>query len=573
MSQQVDVPGMGMVEFPDNMGDDEIATAIKRNLSMSKVPVNTELTWAEKNIAPLLPDFLQGNLRGSAVGRVMQGAADPGVGIAQLAANAISPLLPKENTLSSLVTGKDNSLASRVNQSIADTEAKYQAARADAGSTGFDPLRLAGNVAITAPAAIGGASGTLLGMAGKGALTGAAFSAAEPITNGGQNYWLDKLKQVGLGAAVGGVTAPLVGALAKAVSPAASTNPQVQLLQREGVKPTIGQAAGGVVNNLEEKAQSLPIVGSMIQNARQGAGKQLEDAAYARAADPIGATISERGNAGISELYGKLGAEYEKVIPKLSVNTLDPAFVGRMANLRSLAQSLPAEEARQFDNILKREIDNRIAPNGVLSGQNLKDAWMALRDTGNKLSKSPDAYQSQLGQAVKQSFQELKDHVAATNPADVVSQLRNTDLGYANFKRLQSAAASTGADSGSFTPAQLQSAVRKLDTSKDKARFAEGDALMQDLSSAGKSVLSNKVPDSGTAGRALLGLLMGGSTVAAPHVAIPAMAGLGVAYTPAVQNALVMLLTKRPEMAPQVANYLQQLAGPASVGAAALSQQ
>jgi len=46
--------------------------------------------------------------------------------------------------------------------------------------------------------------------------------------------------------------------------------------------------------------------------------------------------------------------------------------------------------------------------------------------------------------------------------------------------------------------AQLQNAVKALDRSRDKAQFAGGTALMQDLSEAGKNVLSNKVPNSGT---------------------------------------------------------------------------
>lgn len=37
MAQQIDVPGMGVVEFPDDMDDNQIATAIKRNMSMDKV--------------------------------------------------------------------------------------------------------------------------------------------------------------------------------------------------------------------------------------------------------------------------------------------------------------------------------------------------------------------------------------------------------------------------------------------------------------------------------------------------------------------------------------------------------
>jgi len=280
-----------------------------------------------------------------------------------------------------------------------------------------------------------------------------------------------------------------------------------------------------------------------------------------------GCTYGIRGRKVQLVLKDALSNSYDKVIPKLSADMTDPAFVGKMQNLRSLVSNLPQREQDRFDSVIAREIDQRLAPNGKLSGQNLKDAWNALRDEAAKFSKSTDAYQVDLGRALKQTFEELKTHVAATNPADVVRDLRNTDLGYANFKILQKAASGVGAVDGKISPSALQSAVRASDRSLDKGRMAEGRALMQDLSNAGKDVLTNKVPDSGTAGRMMAGSIPG---MAVGLAASP----LGIAYTPAVQNALVTLLTKRPAMAPKVANYLKQLTGPATVaGIAALEQQ
>lgn len=485
-----------------------------------------------------LPDSMAGNLRGSAVGRLMQGAADPGVALVQGAAN----LLPNS-------TGIPQS----VNKRIADEEKQYQGARASAGSDGFDPMRAIGNTAMTLPLATVGSG---LGLVARGAVQGAGFGALQPVTNGGDSYWKDKAKEVGIGAAGGALTAPIVGAAARLISPNASVNPAAQLLREEGVQPTLGQSLGGAANALEEKAQSLPIMGPFVQKARQAAAGQLQDAAYARAADPIGATIAERGNAGIGELSGKIGQAYEEVLPKLSVNILEPGFVDKMSSLRSLVSSLPEKEAQQFDNVISREIDGRVSQNGTLTGQNLKDAWNALRDNASNFSKSNDAYQSQLGKAFKQAFQELKDQVASTNaPADVLA-LKNTDFAYANFKRLQRAAASVGADEGNFTPAQLQNAVKAMDRSKDHARFAEGDALMQDLSAAGKSVLTNRVPDSGTATRTMLGGLVAGA-VTAPAAGLLAL-GAG-AYAKPVQNALAALVSRRPDIAPQIANYLRRM--------------
>ena len=194
---------------------------------------------------------------------------------------------------------------------------------------------------------------------------------------------------------------------------------------------------------------------------------------------------------------------YDDVIPKLKLDAIDPSLVGRLANLRGMVQSLPEREAKAFDAVIAREIDGRIAPNGVLSGQNLKDALAAIRDQGKKFSISPDAYQSDLGQAFKQLHKELLDEMMAKNGA-LGQQLKKVDTGYANFKRAERAASSVGNAGGDFTPAQLFNATKALDRSKDKGAFARGQALMQDLAGAGKRVMGNTVPDSGTAGRMLL---------------------------------------------------------------------
>lgn len=517
---------------------------------MPKKQMDTELTWAEKNIAPLLPkalgDLAGGNVRGSAVGRLAMGAADPGVAVAQIAAN---------------LTGQGDA----VNKGIVDTEKQYQSDRASAGSTGFDPLRLAGGVAMTLPLGGAGAAAakTLPGAAALGAAQGAGFSALQPINEGGEGYWMDKLKQTLTGAAIGGAAAPAMSVLSRAVNPA--VNPNVKALQDVGVQPTIGQAAGGWLNRLEDKAQSVPILGDAIRTARERGAGQLEAAAFQRAGDPVGAKITGRGFDGILEAKDALSASYDKVIPKLSADVLDPVFVNKMANLRGLVSNLPQRERDRFDSVISREIDDRLAPNGRLSGQNLKDAWNALRDEAAKFSKSDDAYQQDLGRAFKQAFQELKDHVSATNNAADVRTLKNTDLGYANFKILQRAASGVNSVDGAITPSALQSAVRASDRSLDKGRMAEGRALLQDLSNAGKDVLTNKVPNSGTFDRLMTG------SVAGLGVGL-ATSPLTMAYTPLVQNALVALMTKRPDMAPKIANYLKQLSGPVTAGAV-LGQQ
>lgn len=504
-----------------------------------------DISAYDKYIKPLTPS---GDLRGSVYGRVMQGMADPGAALFQMGAN--------------LTDAGDS-----VNKRIADVEKQYQASRAAQGSTGFDPLRMAGNVAITAPLAGTATVPALMGRAGltglsarvgAGAVEGAGFGALQPVTNGGDNFWTDKAKEAGVGAAAGGVMAPVAAGVSRFISPNASVNPQLQMLKNEGVNPTIGQALGGWANRVEEKMQSLPLLGDAITASRRGADDQLRKAAYARALEPIGEKTAEKGRGAVADIAAKLGDSYDKILPKLAADVTDPAFVSRISSLRQGVQSLPPDLRNYFDGVLSREIDGRVAPNGVLSGQNLKDAWNALRDAGKKLSNSPDAFQSDLGKAFKQAFEELKTHVTNSNNPALVDQLKKTDLGWANYKRIERAAAGLGADMGKFSPAQLQNAVSAMNGAAQRGQFARGGALMQDLSDAGKSTLSTKYPDSGTTGRTFLGALGLGAGAINPAIPLALLGGAGT-YIPPVQRALVAAASSRPQGARRLADLLDDM--------------
>lgn len=477
-----------------------------------------------------------GNLRGSAVGRVMQGMADPGAAAFQLGANLIGQ-------------------GDAVNQRIAEKEAEYQAARQAAGSTGFDPVRMAGNIAITAP--IGGAAAVPASLGGRvalGAAQGAGYGALQPVTEG--DYWDEKGSQVKTGALVGGIAAPVIGAASRLISPKASVNPDVAALRQAGVQPTIGQALGGTAARVEEKMQSLPIMGEAITAAHGRGIEQLNKAVLNRAVEGIGGKVTKTGAEGLKQARQQLSQAYDDLLPKMSVNTLDDQFVSKVSSLRGMVQSLPQKEAQQFDSIIAREIDGRLAPNGMLSGNNLKQAQAAIRDKASQFARSNDAYQSQLGQALKQLDEELRQLVTSSNPS-FAKQLEAINKGYAVFKRAQQAGAMTGGEAGKFTPAQLQRAVRSQDVSKDKRAFSEGTAYLQDLSDAAVNVMKNKTPDSGTATR----IMYGGGALASgminPLLPGSLIAGAG-AYTPALQRLLVGAVANRPQQAQSLAELLRQ---------------
>lgn len=531
-----------------------------------KIGQPEELTFAERNIAPVLDkfgDLLQsdtgpvgaaarfflnnGNARGAPLGRAAMGAADPGVALVQLAANA---------------TGNGGV----VNKGIAEKEGEYQAARKEAGSEGVDPLRAAGSIAITAP--LGGVGAGVM----RGAAVGAGTALLDPVRDGGEDFWGKKRDQAVLGAAGGAVLSPLMGALARVISPKASVNADVELLRREGVQPTIGQTAGGWANTLEEKAQSLPIVGDAITAMRNRARDQFNEAAINRSLAPIGERVKGAGHEAVAEAGDKLSAAYQQALGSVNhVNFNTPTFNANFSQLQQMATGLAPQLAEKFDRTLKDVVLRRMSPNGSIMGSQLKEVDSELGKIAAKWQKSALASESEFGDAIKQLQAILKDGVRDADPT-VANALAAADKGWAHLVRVEGAAKSAKNADGVFTPAQLNASIQRSDHSVRGRAVARGTALDQDLGSAAQNVLGNKYPDSGTVGR---GLVAGGGLLSGMiHPALPAalLAGAG-AYTPAVQNVLRLLLTARPDEAPLVAKYLRQIAGPAAVGVGPLVQE
>jgi amidophosphoribosyltransferase len=212
---------------------------------------------------------------------------------------------------------------------------------------------------------------------------------------------------------------------------------------------------------------------------------------------------------------------------------------------------------RAFDRFLDTNVVNKFQGQQAITGQTLKQIQSDLRERINLLSASTDADQRLMGQALQEVQDQFRQLVIRSNPQNA-KELKAIDTGYANFKRVQRASGITGAEEGIFSPAQLQSAVRAMDKSKDKSRFATGEALMQDLSETGKTVLGNKLPDSGTPYRSLAALIASGGAAGAGYPAIAAGMLAGPAlYSAPGQRLAAAALTARPAGAAAVANQLR----------------
>ena len=212
--------------------------------------------------------------------------------------------------------------------------------------------------------------------------------------------------------------------------------------------------------------------------------------------------------------------------------------------------------SRQFRNFMNNEVDPLFQGQASMTGETFKRLQSKITEQIKNTQASTNADERLLSTAYRELGDQLNQLSMRANP-QLAPELQAVNTGWANFKRVQKAASSVAAEDGVFSPAQLHNAVKAADRSKDKARFAEGNALMQDLSAAGKNLLSNKVPNSGTVDRTLLigGAL--GSGFVNPMIPIGIFAGAG-AYTQPAQGLLRTFVAARPGVAEPIAGAVRQ---------------
>lgn len=458
----------------------------------------------------------------------------------------------------------------------------YEQAHSIAAGAG----NIGGQIAGTAPTMLIGPEYAGLSLAGKlglGAAQGAAGAAMMPVTNAkqaptlsnlitgegqqGNDFWSEKLKQVGLGALTGGIAAPVTSAVGNVISGIGGA--AQQRLAQAGVNMTPGQILGGGWARTEEKLTSVPILGDLIKNAQQRSVQSFNRATYNEVLSPLGQKYAGPvGNEGVQAVQQTIGDAYDNALSRMTFRATDPHFQSDIANLAGLAQNLPAAQQQTFMNVLRTQVLGKLGPQGLMDGQTLKGAQSELSRIARGYNSDPSFDNRQLGAAIGEIKNAIDNSLPRYNAPDAVQGLANANAAYANFVRLRGAAKGAMNNGGVFTAAQLNSAVRGADKSVGKGASATGNALMQDFSGAGQQVLGSKYPDSGTPGRSMLGLAAGamaGHAFLPPGVMAPASIGIGAAalpYTTYGQKLAQALLMSRPAGAQAIGQAVNRYVAP-----------
>ncbi len=500
------------------------------------------LAPAETPAAPEQPSWWQT----SPLGGVVRGARDILDGGAQMLVRGVEAAIPDSWTgLDQWAKGE----VARVEAINKGAEADYQQNWRQ-GREGFDGGRLVGNLLAGAPLAAAIPAGAGLGLGARTALSaagGGVMSAFQPVDVQGGDFWGAKAKQVGTGAAFGAAAAPVAAGIARIVSPKSSAN--VQTLMKEGVTPTPGQVLGGAWRATEEKLTSFPLVGDAIKAGQRRALRQMNEAAFNKVLKPIGEKVPKGsiGHDAVQVTDDLLSGAYRRVLDRVGAPAVDDQLLNELTSLRGLLANQPKELAGRLDDIITNEILGR-TQYGRLTGDAVKAAESNLGQIAAGLRRDPLYDNRKLGEAVFETRNILRAWLDRAAPPGVAGELKRVNEAWSNFLRVQRAAAATGADEGVFTGAQLWGATKALDPTRNKSQTAKGTAVMQDLAGPAKSVLSQKVPDSGTAGRLFANLAAGGGLAAGAAInptAVAAGAVPAVMYAPGVQRFVAQMLAGR----------------------------
>lgn len=356
------------------------------------------------------------------------------------------------------------------------------------------------------------------GAALVGGVSGAVAGAMQPVDPNDPDYWRTKALDIVKGGAAGAALPIVGGAAARLAQPV--MNNAARLLMQEGVRLTPGQMAGGALRWAEDTMASVPGLGVTIRAAQRKAVETFNKAAINRALADIGKELPpglDSGHNAIGFAQDEFSKAYQQVIPQM-VGTLDPDLRSALVDVMQQANSgnLPQEFLDQLHFTIGNEIVERFnAGGGRINGEDAQKIGTQLDALTKSMRISPNPYVQNLAQWVKRADTAFDQMMERNNPT--LQPIKDRiDSGYAKFKTVQDAAGKASilreSPDGTFTPAQLNAAVRARDRSKDKAAFARGDALLQDLASAARERLPNVVPNSGTPERAaLLAMLAGGA--------------------------------------------------------------
>jgi hypothetical protein len=461
-------PGVAMGEY-DTAQLDDMAVPLSTRERMSAEAVDNPVGAAAIAGADAASGFSLDNIIGATGGNAER---------SRLAMNEIADRYPVANAVGTIGGGVASSLGL---EEVAGAKVAPGVLRSMIGDTVYGAGAGAGGTDYASDGTPATVRDRFLG-AGKGALASAG------------------------GSYLGSKTGNLFAGVGRGVS-----DPAVNTLGSEGVTSlTAGQMYGRTgwvgkhVKSVEDRLSGLPVVGDVV-NARRAEGyRQFNAKAFDKALEPIGGTVGDSvGEEAIGKAQDVVSQAFRDALAGKGA-VPDAAFAHDLGSavdgLRRIKR-IGDEVTDEVAQILRPYADEP-----MLSGEALDDISRNLRQLRVAYRNDPLGHRV-AGQVdrVEQAVFGLFDRQAS----GTIEDYQKARAAYRRVSVLEDAVLKGKNDSGMFTPAQLGQADRRNSVKYDGKRgAARGEGVFHDYQRAAQDVLPNKVPDSGTVGRALVPLAL-----------------------------------------------------------------
>lgn len=541
MPQQINVPGMGVVEFPDGMNDAQITAAIQKNMpTQSSVGADVAKSAGVGvgkgfiGLAGLPGDLAEMGARG--IDRATQYVG----GKLGVDSESLRRPEPAKN-LTSLIMGPTE------RTQYADRAPTYGSAditKAVESQTGpfYQPQTTAGKYAETvgefALGLIGGPAGLARRAITNVVLPGVSSEAAGQATQGTSAEPYARVA----GAILGGVAPSAIGRAVTPLPASPARQRLVDILNNEGVTSlTAGQRTGSPALRYAESALGdAPGAGGQTTAMTNEGRAQFTDAALRRAG-----TGGEASPQVLAANNARLGNEFETLSAR---NTLqvDPQFANDVRTvINNYGITLPSEQRQRIYNVIG-DIAERSAPvpaGGVFAnlaqmGAIPGDVYQTTRSRLSRVADSNRVTDPEFSGAMRGIRNALDDAMGRSiSPADQQAWQAARQQ-YGAQKTIEKAAARGPADAtaeGVITPTSLKNVVA---SGKNAGQYARGQGDFSELARAGTGIMG-AMPQSGTGPRLTMqtiASLLGGAVGSGGG---PVGAGLGAATAAAAGPALV----------------------------------
>lgn len=464
MPQRIEVPGMGVVEFPDGMSDDQISAAIKASLKPKEPEYDPSAGQGSLKFGPFdtgvkTPEWLNRGLAGA--GKAM---VDVGRGAGQWVGAVSRDEVAKSRAL----------------------DAPLMETRA--GTVG----NVAGNVAMLAPTVAIPGVNTYTGAATVGALSG----AMQPSTSGAETA-----TNIGLGGAFGAAgqkVANTLGSLARSVKTRITSGQAdaIKEAERLGIRLTPGKASGSkMLQRFEASAESNPITSSGFDSIKEANSQVLNRAA----AKAIGENADELSTPVIARAESRIGSVFDSVKDKTKV-PLDPMSYGaRLRQIEQDSQGMLMGNAELAANGLWKRLDDFVNNQGGATREQLRQLSSNLGKAARNNMTQPNG-DRELGKALFDAQNVVEDAIQGTLSKAQQAAYKEAREQYRNLMLLTAKTNVVNPASGNVNARTLANTLMQ----KDRGGFTMG-RNTSDMYGAARvlQAFPDIVGDSGTATRSL----------------------------------------------------------------------